>query len=258
MTAGWTALREELDRWAADGREAEFWWRDDDAVAPTPVLERLLGLSDRHQAPLLLAVIPGRAEAALAGRVSDAPLAAVCQHGYEHRNHAPDGDKKMELGPHRPSEIVIGELAMGWQLMTDRFGPHALPVLVPPWNRIAPHLVPMLPEMRYAGLSAFGPRNRAEPVRGFRQVNAHVDIVDWKGSRGFVGEARALEQAVSHLAAKRAGTADAAEPTGLLTHHLDHDEGCWDFAGAFLAAIRDHPAARWRAAADLFVPGAAP
>ena len=40
--AGWAALDAELDLWAAAGRVAGGWWRDDDAVAPTPALESLL------------------------------------------------------------------------------------------------------------------------------------------------------------------------------------------------------------------------
>ncbi|MDA0702442.1 MAG: polysaccharide deacetylase, partial [Proteobacteria bacterium] len=38
----WHAFSQELDRWAADGRRATFWWRDDDARAPGPALDALL------------------------------------------------------------------------------------------------------------------------------------------------------------------------------------------------------------------------
>ena len=44
---GWQALAGELDRWQRAGRRADFWWRDDDAVAPGLALERLLGLARR-------------------------------------------------------------------------------------------------------------------------------------------------------------------------------------------------------------------
>ena len=39
----WDRLEREIDAWAAAGREATLWWRDDDAVAATAELERLLG-----------------------------------------------------------------------------------------------------------------------------------------------------------------------------------------------------------------------
>jgi len=72
-----------------------------------------------------------------------------------------------------------------------------------------------------------------------------VDIIDWNGSRGFIGEHAALDQFVRHLAARRRGEVDADEPTGLMTHHLYHDEGCWCFVGEVLRRTRSHPAARW-------------
>ena len=127
-----------------------------------------------------------------------------------------------------------------------------LAVMVPPWNRIAPQLVPMLPELRFAGLSTFGPRERAEAVRGLQQVNSHIDVIDWGGTRGFVGGQAALYQAVSHLSRRRAGQADPAEPTGLLTHHLAHDEATWDFVAAFLDRVGNHEAARWLSAREAF------
>ena len=69
-------------------------------------------------------------------------------------------------------------------------------------------------------------------------------IVDWH-ARCVVGEARALGELVAHLAARRAGAVDAAEPTGVLTHHLVLDEGCWGFLEGLLRRTRSHPAVRW-------------
>ena len=42
-------------------------------------------------------------------------------------------------------------------------------------------LVPVLPELGYRGLSQFGPRKRVTPVQHLRQVNCHVDPIDWRG-----------------------------------------------------------------------------
>ena len=36
----WLELNAELDRWHKAGKTARFWLRDDDAVEPTPELER--------------------------------------------------------------------------------------------------------------------------------------------------------------------------------------------------------------------------
>jgi len=254
----WDALTAELDRWAEAGEAATLWWRDDDAGAPDPALDRLLGLARDHGTPLTLAVIPARADPALAGLLADAPSVTAVQHGYAHLNHAPDGERKAELGAHRPAEIVVAELAVGWDRLETLLGPRLRPILVPPWNRIAPHLIPMLPELRYAGLSTFGPRPRARPTAGLIQANSHLDIIDWPGHRGFVGTGAALAALTGHLAARRTGAvADPAEPTGLLTHHLAHDHGAWAFIDALLARTRGHPGARWLDAATVFQPAPA-
>ncbi len=246
----WDALDSELDTWAAAGRVPDFWLRDDDAQEPSPALDRLLDIAGTNAVPLALAVIPAGAGEALAKRLEKAPWTNVLQHGYAHRNHAGAEDKKCELGPARPAEHVIAEIAVGRQSLEALFGARALPVMVPPWNRIAPHLVPMLPEIGFAGLSRFGPRERAQAVSGLAQTNTHVDIIDWRGSRGFVGEEVALRAIVEHLAARRGGQVDTSEPTGILTHHRDHDGACWAFLGALLTRLAGHGA--WRSADMLF------
>ena len=104
------------------------------------------------------------------------------------------------------------------------------------------------------GLSAFGPRPRARPAPGLVQVNTHVDIVAWRGNRGFVGVQAALAQAVRHLAARRSGSADPDEPTGWLTHHLQHDAAAWRFLEQLLSATRQDPAVEWLDPRALFAP----
>jgi len=237
---GWADLAAELDAWHGDGRIATFWWRDDDATAPSPALDRLLAVQRKHAAPLMVAVIPARAEPALAERLTGVAGISVVQHGWAHANHAPVGASKAELGADRPAALVLGELARG-QIVLDGLFKDWLRVLVPPHNRIAPALARALPQAGYLGLSTYNPRRGA--IAKLTQVNTHIDIMDW-ATRGFGGDAAALGLAVKHLRARRAGTADADEPTGLLTHHLAHDEGAWAFTDRFLTALADHPAAR--------------
>ena len=254
MTDAWDGLNRELDAWSAASRTATFWWRDDDAIEPSAELDAMLATADACETPLALAVIPHDAKAALAARLENANGIHVLQHGYAHANHAPAGEKKIELGPHRRADHVIAELATGQDRLQRLFGGLFLPVMVPPWNRIAPFLVPMLPEMKYCGLSAFSPRSRAEPVPGFRQTNTHVDLIDWRGSRRFFGETAALATTVTHLAARREGRADPDEATGLLTHHLVQDAESWRFVEALFTAIRTHPAGAVVSAGDIFGP----
>jgi hypothetical protein len=111
-----------------------------------------------------------------------------------------------------------------------------------------------LPNVGLGGVSTLGPREAAEPVPGVRRTNVHVDIMDWHGSGGFIGDDNALDQVLRHLEARRMEAADPTEPTGLMTHHLYHDEACWRFIGAFLSQTRSHPAVRWLDPREAFWP----
>jgi len=251
---GWRAIGEELARWREAGREPVLWWRDDDAADATPALDRLLDLHRAVKVPLALAIVPASATPALAHRLAQAsglaqaPGVDLLQHGYAHTNHAPAPDKKMELGLHRPAMFVLGELGTGRMALERLFGNRVLPVLVPPWNRIAPALVPTLPEVGYRGLSTFGVRRRAYPVSGLLQVNTHVDLIDWQ-SRRFVGEDTALAMLEQALVASRSGT---DEPIGILSHHLAMDEGAWDFLNSLWVRISSMPGLKMTPAHDLF------
>ncbi len=254
--ADWSDLARELDAWGAAGRIAAFWWRDDDATAPSAALDRLLSVAG--EVPLALAVIPARAEPALADRLRGWPV-AVLKNGAAHRNHAPPDARKCELVAERPAGEVDGELVAGRERLAALFPAAFLPVLVPPWNRIAAAVTARLPGLGFRGLSTLAPRGSAVPVPGLVQANVHADIVDWRGGRRFRGEAAVLGAIVAHLAARRAGRADPGEATGLLTHHLVHDAASLRFLERLTATLAEHPAARWIAPAALFAaPEASP
>lgn len=249
---GWEDLRQELDAWGGDGRCATFWWRDDDAVHPTPPLSRLLDIAAAADTPVALAVIPRDTGEALRADLADRPQAFVLQHGWSHDNHAPDGDRQEEFGVHRPLPAMLDELSRGWTKIAA-FA-RAMPVMVAPWNRMDAHLLPYLPDAGLKGVSTLGPRPAAEPAPGVRRVNVHVDIMDWQGTRGFMGLDRTLGQVLDHLRQRRTGAVDGDEPTGLMTHHGYHDDDCWRFIEDFLAFTRDHAAARWLSPALAFWP----
>lgn len=252
----WASLDAELDAWAAAGRSAAVWWRDDDATAPGPALDRLLKVSGDASAPLALAVIPARVATDFAKGLDGHDLIAVVQHGYAHVNHAPRGQGlgAWELGLHRPEEEIMEELAAGRARLADLFGARFVAALVPPWNRIDERLVPHLPEAGLTGLSTFRPRKLRHPAPRVTQVNAHCDPIKWKGGSRFAGVARSLDDLVGHLRARREGRADPDEPTGLLTHHRDLDEDGWRFVARLTQCLTAHPATLWRAADALFGP----
>lgn len=248
----WSELTDELDYWRDQGEIAAFWWRDDDAATATPEIEALISLRDELDVPVAIAVIPARADGSLADAMTGAAGIWVLQHGYAHRNHAGEDEKKIELGGGRAWQEIIDEMLQGHERIVALFGDTALPVMVPPWNRIDPEIVPRLPELGYAGLSTFAPRTRRVAADGLVTVNTHIDIIDWRGTRAFGGESTVLKAAIGHLVAKRAGSADDREPTGLLTHHLVHDPGCWAFIRRFVNEISTHPAACWISAHNAF------
>ena len=241
----WDTLRQELDAWAGSGTPATLWWRDDDAREPGPRLDRLLGLA--AGTPLALAVIPVGAGQALADRLAREPGVTVMQHGFDHRNHAPAAEKHMELGPHRPPGQVLHQLATGHRRLKALFRHRFSGILAPPWNRIGDTVAARLSSTGARGLSGFG-RHRAGLA--IPQVNAHVDIVDWRGTRGFVGEERALAALVKHLKERRIGGANAAMPSGLLTHHRDNDAAAWRFLEKLVGATGRHEGARWISVGD--------
>jgi hypothetical protein len=248
-TSHWSDLERELDLWRAAGRSATLWWRDDDAVRPSPALDRLLALA--AGLPLALAVIPEQATGALAERLANRPEMHVLQHGWRHANHAPPDEKKAELGAHRPALAMLDELAAGRQRLALLFGARARAVLTPPWNRMSAALVPLLYGAGYRGLSMAGARRTAEPSPGLIQVNTHVDLVAWR-SGSFIGTVPALGLVTAHLQARRTGAVDAGEPTGLLTHHLVMDDAGAAFIAQLVDVTRRHKAVRWLDAAEAF------
>ncbi|MFP5076952.1 polysaccharide deacetylase family protein [Rhizobium sp. YIM 134829] len=223
-----------LDRLQAGGRTARFWLRDDDAVAPTQALDRLLALTAAHGVPLTLAVIPEPAGSALQQRLAGEGHVTVAVHGWAHSNHAAADAKKAELGADRPAETVTAELAEALEKLRRLFGPQLLPVLVPPWNRIDTALIAALPALGFQALSVYG----AETSAPLPVINTHVDVMDWHGTRG----CRDVQVLAAEIVAR---LDDDGNHVGLLTHHLVHDEDVWVFLARLFEATERHPACRW-------------
>lgn len=235
------ALIKALDARASSGRPALLWWRDDDAVEPSPQLDRLVRLSQDRGIPATLAVIPEPTGAALAARISRLDGITVAVHGWSHRNHAPAGEKKQELGAHRPANVVLAEIAAGFARLHGLHGAGLVPVLVPPWNRIAPDVVAGLPTLGFRALSTFGPPKPAP----LTLINTHVDLIDWHGT----GRGRASDALLSDLV--RALDQPDPGPIGILSHHLVHDAQAWSFLEYLFEMTRDHPGCHWTSLAAL-------
>lgn len=249
LPSPWQALDAALAGLAEARTPLAVWWRDDDAVAHTPRLDRLLALAGRLDVPLSLAVIPKSLQPSLVERLTEEPLAAVLVHGLSHANHAPSGEKKAEFGPHRSLERLAGDAARGLESIRAAFARRAVPVFVPPWNRLAPDLPPLLPGLGFIGLSTFGDRQARIP--GLAHVNTHIDPIDWRHGGGLRPH-ELLVAEIAQMVLASASSANRAGPIGLLTHHLVHDEATWAFCENLLGRLAAHPSVRFHTAETVF------
>ena len=242
---GWRDLEAELALWRQAGATPSFWWRADDAGAPSRALETLIALSERRRAPLHLAVAPAAVTKALSDALRGARDVHALQHGFAHVNHEPPGARASEVGRNRPLAAQLADLREGWRRLRAAGLPNLLPALAPPWNRIAPETVAHLPRLGYRLLSTAGPRPTPTSAPGLAQVNIHYDPILWREGPRFRGVDRTLASLVRHLAERRTGQVDRDEPTGLMTHHLDTDGEAWAFLDTLLERLAHREAGVW-------------
>lgn len=225
-----------------------FWWRDDDAGADDERLLPLLRLATARRAPLALAVVPAWLTASTTRRILNAPTATVLQHGIAHADHSLPPGKKIELGGAADADLLLVELRSGREALDAAFGDRFLPALVPPWNRIAPTLLPRLPDTGFTGISTFGPR-AADVPPGVARVNTHLDLTLWRDN----ARPLPLEEALDALA--RLVERHGDEPIGILSHHQVMEAGAFATLDHILALVQDHPGARLATAQELFGEG---
>lgn len=245
MTLDWSPLQVELRAWQTAGLTFPLWWRDDDAVAPTPQLDRLISLSNRLALPVHLAVIPQAAQSDLSLQLKDAPQLIPVVHGWSHKNHAPSGEKKSEFRLHRPMDTILKDARQGLMRLQSLFGDRLRPMFVPPWNRVSPEIIANLPKIGFRILSTATPRPDRYAAPELEQINTHLDPIDWRGSRGLADPNGLILRTAALLKDRREGRADPDEPFGVLTHHLVHDQQIWTFTEGLLHRLLDGPTHRW-------------
>lgn len=243
----WQPLQDELAQWRDAGRSAALWLRDDDAIAPTPALDRLADLARGHDVPVALAIIPARTGPDLASRLAAETIIHPVIHGWSHANHAPAPEKKQELGPHRPRATLLGELANGLARLRALYGDRLTPMLVPPWNRIDPSLLDDLPETGFTGLSAFGHKLASRP--GLAVINTHIDIVDSRAGNRCRDHGMLIAGLVQELQEARA--VGGSRPVGVLSHHLVSDDDAFRFLADLFALAAQSGTVNWKSPADL-------
>lgn len=239
MKVDWSPLRAELATWRRENLPLAIWWRDDDAVAQTPALARLIALADTLDLPVHVAVIPDLIEPSLPPALETSRTIPVV-HGWRHISHAQQGAKNAEFGHMRPK--APQELSDGLTRLRAAFGARALPLFVPPWNRIDAEVMASLPNAGYRAVSTYGPRTSAKAAPEVTQINTHIDPIFWRGHRGLADPDTLVAGITATLLARRAGDTDTTEPLGLLTHHLVHTEDVWTFTNDVLTMLLDEGA----------------
>ena len=221
----WLPLSAELRRWAEAGRRPRFWLRDDDATAPTPALDRLLGLAAAHGVPVTVAVLPqGERLAALAARLAEAPGISVVQHGTDHVNRRPAGQAPGEFQAGVEPAVVAAALLPARARLAAAF-PGLLPVYSPPWNRLQPQLAVVLQDAGILAVTAGDSLERA--WAGLLRIDARADLLRWTTPPRALHPLHCALRLARRLAdARRAGRWD--EALGVITHHLVHDEAAWE------------------------------
>jgi len=197
-----------------------------------------MNLADEVGAPLTLAVIPGNLTETLAPAIKDRNVTAAV-HGWTHTNHAPEDEKKAEFRDHRPHSAMIEELIKGKAILDTAFAAQSIPLFIPPWNRVSDTLP--LAELGYRGISVYGQREITQ-THNLIRFDAHLDPIDWRGSRSAIPEQRLIDQVTDFL------TSDA--PIGLMTHHLVHDPAIWTLTETLIKRL-SRAGAIWTSASEL-------
>jgi hypothetical protein len=223
-------LDRELALWRKAGRAPIMWWRDDDARAPTPQLTRLLDIA--AGLPLSLAVIPDGDLRVLAVRLKDVPGVTIAQHGVDHGNRRQAGEARSEFTYGTPPAAVARAVAAGRKCMEEAGLAPAF--FVPPWNESDQTL---LRAIRWANYSVYSVGIYGRPEEGLLHFGAQVDFLRWKGKPRFRSTGRIFNALRRQLEWRRT-TGRFAEPIGVLTHHLFHDEQTWRFLEWFLSFAR--------------------
>jgi hypothetical protein len=215
-----------------------LWWRDDDAGRYSAAFEHLLALAVMLDLPLCLAVVPAWLDEPTRKRILQTPSVRVLQHGWAHIDHADAEQKSIELGGCVETETCLASLDRGRDDLSGAFCDRSLPVLVPPWNRIADRVLGKLPENGFAAVSTFGKDSRGYE-HGLAHVNTHVDVIDWHNGRRM----KPLPDLIAQVEAL------VASPTlnvlGILSHHREMSLDDMSRLGQLLGHITALPGCRW-------------
>jgi peptidoglycan/xylan/chitin deacetylase (PgdA/CDA1 family) len=230
-------LRRCLDGLSWHQAGCTIFFRADDVGVPGYQFARLIDLFRRHRVPLALALVPAWLTARrwerlleISGRCPG--LWGWAQHGWRHRNYAPQG-KKDEFGPARPSGAKRRDLFRGFERLSSLVGEEFLPVFVPPWNRCDEETLMALQDLGFKALSrSLGARPAAPP--GLPDYPVTVDLHTRKEENPEAGRLALHEEL---------GQALSRPLCGIMIHHQRMNETAFVFLDYLLQSLT-----RWRGA----------
>jgi len=213
------------------------FFRADDIGVPSTIFADLLGLFDRYQVPLCLAIVPTWLTKARWGAFKEIcnpadPLWCWHQHGWGHINHEPSG-KKSEFGRSRQPDQIKQDLTRGKKRLKSLLGASFQPYFTPPWNRCSPETLDLISALGFKAVSS----SRAglvpsESTCPLPDIPVNVDLHTRK-EPDFNACLVALAQDI-----KQAATAGRI---GMMLHHQRMNRNAFSLLEALLRHVVENP-----------------
>ncbi len=218
-------------------RTLNVFFRNDDVDADEQTLRQLLSSFESLNAPLDLAVIPGRLTESCVALLEeyDRSQFGLHQHGWQHLNHETTG-RKCEFGVSRSYDEQLDDIARGQRRMNKAFGQNWLPVFTPPWNRCTEETYRTLDQLGFEALSI---DNGKPPISGygFREISVTFDLYRWKGEPAM----KSPESVFSELAIQ----VNYLDTIGIMLHHKVMDAAAFSFLEQLLETLSNCPNVRF-------------
>lgn len=156
-----------------------FLFRADDIGAPGARFSEMIEPFLRHRVPVALAVVPAwltvsRWRSLKRYNEKDPALWCWHQHGWRHRNHAPEG-KKQEFGPGRTRGHLVNDLQRGKERLSEILEAAFEPIFTPPWNRMSLTALETVKGLGYRAVSRFAGA-KPPPIEGLPDLFMDVDL----------------------------------------------------------------------------------
>lgn len=240
-------LRATLEQQQQQGRTVNLFMRDDDIDVDEESLRHLLDIAFARNAPVSLAVMPGKLTPDGITLVKNykklcPELIEIHQHGWQHVNHESTG-RKCEFGVSRSYAAQYEDIARGKACLEQAFEDKFFPAFTPPWNRCTADTLRALHELNF---QVFSKDWNPEPLTGynFREISITIDLLRWKGGVRMAPPEEIVGKLISQLAGNH--------PIGLLLHHKVMDGEVFAFLNQLLAELGRSPCVRFQTLQGLY------